>query len=53
MGDEGETEGVGLGRILTEASVQLSDSLPLKRMESLMKTEAALRMKDMKRCMWM
>lgn len=44
---------MGLGRVLTEALEQVSDSLSLKRMESLMRTEAALRMKDTKRCMWM
>lgn len=43
----------GGSQVLTEASAQYSDSLLLKRIRSLMKTEAALRMKDMNRCMWM
>lgn len=43
---------VGLGRVLTEPSEQLSDSVSSKRIKSLMKTETALRMKDMKRCIW-
>lgn len=51
--DEGEQREVGLGRVLTEPSEQLSDSVSLKRIKSLMKTETALRMKDTKRCMWM
>lgn len=51
--DEGEQREVGLGRVLTEPSEQLSDSVSSKRIKSLMKTETALRMKDTKRCMWM
>lgn len=39
--------------VLTEASEQWSISPLLKRAMSLMKTAVALRMKDMKRCMWM
>lgn len=39
--------------VLTEASEQWSVSPLLKRAMSLMKTAVALRMKDMKRCMWM
>lgn len=43
----------GGGQVLTQESEQSSDGLLLKRIRSLMKTEAALRMKDVKRCMWM
>jgi hypothetical protein len=38
--------------LLTEPSAQWSDSPLWKRVKSLMKTADALRMKDMKRCMW-
>lgn len=43
----------GVRWVLTEASEQWSISPLLKRAMSLMKTAVALRMKDMKRCMWM
>ena len=49
----GTEEGGGPGRVLTEPLEQWSDSSLSKRAKSLMKTAVALRMKDMKRCMWM
>ena len=53
-GDSGErAEGGRPGWVLTEPLEQWSVSPLLKRAKSLMKTAAALRMKDMKRCIWM
>lgn len=46
-------EGGRPGRVLTEPLEQWSVSPLLKRAKSLVKTAAALRMKDMKRFMWM
>ena len=46
-------EGGRPGWVLTEPLEQWSVSPLLKRAKSLMKTAAALRMKDMKRCIWM
>lgn len=48
MGETGKLE------VLTgDLTSQWSDSLLSKRVKSLMKTAIALRMKEMKRCMWM
>lgn len=51
--EQRDEEDVWIGWVLTEASEQWSISPLLKRVMSLMKTAVALRMKDMKRCMWM
>lgn len=39
--------------LTSDLTSQWSDSLLSKRVKSLMKTAMALRMKEMKRCMWM
>lgn len=47
------SRGRGFIRVLTEPWEQWSVSPLLKRAMSLMKTAVALRMKDIKRCIWM